>query len=79
MQVFHGHGGSVKSVSCRPADRHLSLSLSLSPNLNPNPNPDPNPNPNPTANLPKWPPVHLAGSKPCSQMSAVAAGEVPWK
>ena len=50
MQVFHGHGGSVKSVSCRPADRHLSLSLSLSPNPNPNPNPDPNPNPNPNPN-----------------------------
>ena len=26
MQVFHGHGGSVKSVSCRPGDRHVFAS-----------------------------------------------------
>ena len=29
--------------------------------------------------LPKLPPFHLVGLKPCSQMEAVAAGEVPWK
>ena len=26
VQVFHGHGGSVKSVSCRPGDRHVFAS-----------------------------------------------------
>ena len=26
VQVFHGHGGSVKTVSCRPGDRHVFAS-----------------------------------------------------